>query len=220
MPSDARDVTTASGDLDGDGLPDKFATYHVPTGEQEEVLDEPGMYVDEFEPWRMRAELATGAVSDEVLTHWDYAAEALGAVDVNGDDRAEVWINPREGATAHFLGLVVLDGCRLEEVSDEAGRGVRFRHYITGIEQCCATVGLDCADIDGDGRSEIVETIKAGGHDPRNGETVPRSWSYEAYVLEGDSVRRVGGEQGLSTKPDVPLRFSDGLRCKSVGSWF
>ena len=216
MPSNARDVTTASGDLDGDGLTDRFATYHVPTGEQEEVLDEPGMYVDEFEPWRMRVELATGAVSDEVLTSWDHAAEVVGAVDVNGDKRAEVWINPRDGFTGHSLGLVLFDGCQLKQVSDQDGRRARFTDHITGAESCCASVGVECADADGDGRTEVVETRTEGGHDPRNGENVPRSWSYSAYRLEGDSVLRVGGADKLPEQPDLPLTFDDGLNCGSV----
>lgn len=185
VPDRARGRSGVVADLDGDGADDRFAVYH-----------DGG--------WRLRAELATGPSLDVAARHWTGRPLAAGAADVDGDGRDEVFVDPRDGGPARAIGLAVLVGCELREVT-EPGRGAARFVYAREDRPSHVRVGVDCVDIDGDDAVEVVETESDG----RTGE-----WSYLAHRLTGAEAVRSGAAQGTDERRrPAALRFASGVSC-------
>ena len=197
LPLHAHVKRSVVGDLDGDSRPDRFLLYEPsPNPGTEFLLDGP--------PPRMRVELATGAVVDvPTEIHWG-GAMAVGVADVNDDGRDEVVVDPMNGATGFTVDLVAFVGCRPRPVT-EPDDSLPVLYYYQN-SSCCVgvTVGVECADVDGDSRTELVKIV-----------TEPSGeWSYEAYRIEDD--RALPDASGHGTGPagrPANLRFSGGFDC-------
>ena len=119
----ASDATTAAGDFDGDGRPDRMLTYRAGPGG----------------PWRVRAELVAGGGAEAELPATAEGVRAVGgaAVDV-GPSQAGFAVVGR-GSTGVNLGLFVLRSCRLERVTV----GGRPAEFPVGVG-AAARAGLAC----------------------------------------------------------------------------
>lgn len=206
LPHDAEKVSTVGADLDGDGDHDRFSVYAVPVamdgGDSDGSADRP------FEG-RMRAELAAGPVLDVRVEGWTENAEVVGPADVDGDGRDEVFVNPRDGATAHRLAVVGLEGCRLGSVQYAAGGGeARFLFTATGNSSAGVTIGVECADPDGDGRLDVVET---------EDDHSLRRWQWTAWRVDAHGATASGsGTGGTDEERPATLSFSAGLSCLGI----
>ncbi|HEX2047496.1 MAG TPA: hypothetical protein VHF27_07015 [Acidimicrobiales bacterium] len=122
-PPGTTDATTAGGDFDGDGRPDRFLTYRVTPGGA----------------WRVRAELAAGGGGEVELPATAEGVKAVGGVVLDvGPSQAGFAVVGRGGA-GDTLGLFVLRSCRLERVT-LSGRPAEFPVGTTAT----ARAGLAC----------------------------------------------------------------------------
>ena len=171
---EAVDESVVLGDVDGNGRKDRVAFYEM------------------RDTWRVRLELGAGWVADHAVD-WDGAAVAIGATDVDGDGREEVWF-PANGATAHHVGIAVFAECRLREVTDANGDEARFLYAATGNSSAGWRLGTRCRD------AEIVEwSAHADG--------TATSRTYELRGSIADLVRESN---------DTPPGASYGLDCQGV----
>jgi hypothetical protein len=198
LPPDAEVERFVVGDLDGDRRPDRFLLY--------EPVPDPGTvgFVLDGPPPRLRVELATGAIIDVPTELYWRGSMAVGVADVNGDGRDEVVVDSRDGATGFTVDLVAFVGCRPRPVTEPDGALPVLYYYQNS--SCCVgeTVGVECADVDGDSRIEVV-TID---------EKPSGEWSYDAYHLEGELALPAasGHGSGPGGRP-ATLRFSGGFDC-------
>lgn len=205
--------STIRADVDGDGLPDVTTVYMLPSGRTEESHDEPGLAIDPDPKVRARVETGDGSVIDEELPWWVYQTDVEGATDLNGDGKAELWIDPHDGATAHHLGMVVFVDCGPRQVRADGPGPAAFLYSATGNASMGATVGIECVDLNDDGVVEIVtKDLEVDEGSER--------WSYVAYRLEADTVTVVAEEHGeaLATAGGGQLVNwrQDGLSCRRV----
>jgi len=200
LPLNAQAEKPVVGDLDGDNRPDRFLLYEPSPGPGTVDFDLSGP------PPRMRVELATGAIIDVPAETWRPGAMAVGVADVNQDGRDEVVVDPRDGATGFTVDLVAFVDCRPRPVTAPDGSLPTLYYY--QHSNCCIgeTVGVECADLDGDLRVELVAI-----DEKPSGE-----WSYDAYNVEDDrAVPAASGHGiGVATRP-AALRFSGGFDCDS-----
>jgi hypothetical protein len=152
MPADAADVSTASGDFDGDGAADTATTYRVGPKSAPE--------------WHVAVDLATGARADSIVPR-DLGrapgignAAVAGAVDVNGDGTDELWASVGSGSIGTLAALFVIDGCGVEAATAD-GTAVVFS--VGGASGSFA--GLDCTDVDGNGALDFVVQLQASSTD-------------------------------------------------------
>ena len=122
------DLTTASGDFDGDARPDRLVAYRVDAGG----------------PWRLRADLAAGGGAEADLPATAEGVKAVGGarLDVGPDDAAFAVVG--RGPAGVNLGLFVLRSCRLERVT-VAGRPAEFPVGTAGAARsgvACQVPGL------------------------------------------------------------------------------
>lgn len=208
--SDTTHRSSVHADFDGNRRADLMTIYALASERTVDNVDEPGTRTDPDPVVRVRVETDDGAVIDERLPWWGAYTEIFVATDLNRDDKAEAWVDPRNGATAHSLGMVVFVDCRARQVKADDGHGpAEFLHAVTGNASTGVTVGIECSDIDADGTSEIVTTE----HDEQSS-----WWSYAAYRLEGNAVRVTRKEEGrtLPSPENVALRWDGGLHCEQV----
>lgn len=109
-PSGATDTTTAPGDFDGDGKPDKLSTYRVASAGT----------------WHVRVELASGGSTEAELPATAQGVKAVGGakLDVGTGDAAFVVVGTNAGATN--LGLFALASCKLTRVTLAGGVPAEF----------------------------------------------------------------------------------------------
>ena len=100
-PPGTTDATSAAGDFDGDGRPDRMITYRVAAGGA----------------WRVRAELAAGGGGEAELPATAEGVKAVGGAVLDvGPSQAGFAVVERNAA-GDVLGLFVLRSCRLERVT-------------------------------------------------------------------------------------------------------
>jgi hypothetical protein len=209
QPASRADASAVRADLDGDGADDDLSVYATTARDADDPVQQ--------RAWRLRAALATGAVVDVAADLFEPVL--FGTTDLDGDGRAEAWLDPRDYNTAHNVELVVFDDCRPTLVTGPEGE-VRFPYGRGG--NCCPGLrpGTECVDVDGDGRNEIVTTAHDDGTDvnPDTGEPVhlPPTWAYTAYRLDGADVTVVREEADLPSDPGIGATFRPGLRCQGV----
>jgi hypothetical protein len=198
LPPEAEAEKAVVGDFDGDRRADRFLLY--------DPSPDPGTvaFPSDGPPPRMRVELAAGAIVDVPAETLWRGAMAVGVADVNHDGVDEVVVDPRRGATGFTVDLVTFVGCRPVPVTEPDGSPPVLYYYQNS--SCCVgeIVGVECADVDGDSRTELV-TID---------EKPSGEWSYQAYRLEGDHAvpARSGHGTGRAGRPGT-LRFSGGFDC-------
>ena len=186
-------------DLDADDLPDSVVADSGP----------PAAGIS----WRLMLliELSSGRTIRHRAS-WDSAVGLFGATDMNRDRRPEIWID-LGGNTAFTAGLITFDQDHsvLEIEPGPESFGV-FTYYGKGPN---LTLGLECTDLDGDGKAEIVETEQQAAitGDPIY-EDAPEHWRYLAYRFDGRSVALLREERGrsLETRPRPP-HWSSAFGC-------
>lgn len=184
----------AGGDVNGDGRQDRFVIY--PSSD--------GSYSD-LGSARIRAEFGGGGVVDVPAQTLGSGAEVVGTVDVDGDGRDEIIVDPHGGATAHGVGLVVVKDCRPHEVTAADGTVFELLYYQNSL--CCPgeAVGVDCVDVTGDSAVELVATSN----------TPSGEWSYVAYDLDAGHAFEVARARGRGpTGKPANVRFSWGFECR------
>ena len=192
MPADAADVSTTSGDFDGDGAPDTATAYRVGPKSAPE--------------WHLAVDLASGTRADSVvprdLGHAPGIGNAAvaGAVDVNGDGTDELWASVGSGSIGTLAALFYVDGCGVSAVSAD-GTPVVFS--VGGASGGFA--GVDGTDVDGNGALDFVVALQASSTD---GGTTYHTTETE-YVLT-DGMFGVLSQVPNTASPNDPdfARFS------------
>ncbi|HTC80788.1 MAG TPA: hypothetical protein VK848_04580 [Acidimicrobiia bacterium] len=203
LPGRVVDRHVVRADVDGDGRADRFVLYTVPSGRT--VVDhQTGRPVDPEPDGRIRIELAAGPVID-VSAGRPAGPAHFGAVDIDGDGRREVFARSGD---RNFGGLTVFAfrDCRMATVFGDFGAGnLYYQQPERGLAQ-----GIECTDVDGDGRREIVATSTG---------PEPDRWSYTAYRYAGGSARIVRSDHS-GTPPSrarpAGLLFAAGFTCPGV----
>ncbi len=125
-----RCIGTATADVDGDGRPDRIG--YILTNQSSDAL--PSLDVT------VRVVFADGRVS-ELRDTGQGAAAWIGAADVNGDHKAEVFYTTDRAVNADTGHIAVWDGHDVVQVHDAAGAPVSY----TVDEEALATSGLTCS---------------------------------------------------------------------------
>ncbi|MFP5254513.1 MAG: hypothetical protein ACLGI8_01555 [Acidimicrobiia bacterium] len=159
VPEGAAALTEAPGEIDGDGADDSLRTFLVD------------------ETWILQVELAAGGGAQLELGASSQGGMGLvGGADVDGDDRAEVWVRVGSGASTVILGVVRFDDCTLERVTLESGQALE----LPAGGSVGATAGVECrADqVDAD-----LTTFAAFYREGSGYEVTATQWSLEGRVL-------------------------------------
>jgi hypothetical protein len=110
IPVGAIDLATIAGDVDGDGMVDEISTY----GEPDRSV------------WWIRTELGRGeviesAIADALLFDLGFPlVRPVGAVDLDGDGTAEVFVVLSAGAATEDVGLIDVVGCTAVRMENAA----------------------------------------------------------------------------------------------------
>lgn len=159
VPADAAAVTEAPADVDGDGADDQLRTF---------LLDE---------TWVLQVEVAAGGGAELEMGQSGQGGMGLvGGADVDGDDRAEVWVRVGSGASTVIIGLVRFDECALARVTFEGGQPVE----LPAGGSVGATAGVECRadDVDAD-----LTTFAAFHREDLRYEVTATQWALEGTVL-------------------------------------
>lgn len=108
-PAPSVDATTAQGDFDGDGRPDRLVTGRVAAGGA----------------WRVRMELAAGGGAEAELPATADGVKAIGASTVDVGPAQAAFATVARNAVSLNVGVFVLRSCKVERVTD-AGRPAEF----------------------------------------------------------------------------------------------
>jgi hypothetical protein len=122
-PAPTVDATSAAGDFDGDGRPDRLVTARATAGG----------------PWRVRMELAAGGGAEAELPATAEGVKAVGGSTVDVGPAQAAFAVVGRNAVGSNMGLFVLRSCRVERVT-LAGRPAEFP-IATGAT---ARTGLAC----------------------------------------------------------------------------
>ena len=122
-PAGSTDATTAGGDFDGDGRPDRLLNYRVGPGGA----------------WRVRTELAAGGGAEVDLPATSEGVKAVGGASLDVGPAQAAFAVVGQSAAGTGLGLFVLQSCRLQRVT-VGGRPAEFAVRSGGL----ARAGLTC----------------------------------------------------------------------------
>jgi hypothetical protein len=202
LPRRAGCVTSATGDLDGDGRPDEVVVYalldrrHLPR------------------TWHIRGLLSrAGEQSLPLDAKSPSYRTVVGAVDADGDGRDEVFVKLFDhiyhSGASPVVTLFGVEKGRFEAVRTEEGDPLLID--VGGVSSFGR--GVECDDVDGDGALELVVLGIENAVSER-----PR-WRKFVYEWTGNRVRLEDVRQGRLeregfTDPRV-LRFYE-LRCRSL----
>ena len=136
----------------------------------------------------------------------------LGAADASGDGRPEAFVVVKQGASTVNVGLFRLQRGTLRRVV-VSGKGTEARD---GFQLGGGTThgdGIECRDVDGDGRDELV-TLHVRGFDPEQ----PLGWNEEIYRWRDDGLAfwRQGESGTISMRGDARLKRFYQLRCGAL----
>lgn len=176
LPNGAEHVTRAQGDFDADGRPDTFLVYAVSPHTGSEMR------------WVAQVDLATGSIVRATLPASDDPSGeiVLGAVDVNGDGRAEAFVRVHEGASDDFLRIYGLIGSRL--VPAHTVEGQTWEYGVGGSVEF--GTGLHCRVMDG--RPLLVTT----GFDFPGLPNIAR-WTRAEYRWDGLALTEASAQHGV-----------------------
>ena len=193
LPTTAVVDDRAVGDFDGDGRADRYVMYHAASGGR-------------LATTRLRLQLGSGSVRDSRSENQLGYGSVLSVVDVEADGDDDILIQS-SGNTAVYLAVVVLDGCELR-VARRAGRLMEF--FYSGTGQGWLTGGpgggVNCEDVDGDGRRELVAYERG-----RDGD-----WYRVAYRLRDARLRRLFRQRVADQTDDFAI-VTDGAECAAPG---
>jgi hypothetical protein len=110
LPSGVTDTTSAAGDFDGDGRPDRMSTYRVASAGT----------------WHVRVELAAGGATEAELPATAQGVKAVGGakLDVGTGDAAFAVVGTTPAGST--VGLFVLQACRLVRATLAGGVPAEF----------------------------------------------------------------------------------------------
>ena len=100
MPLEARDLTTAPVDFNGDGRPDTLRVYRLGT------------------TWHVRGEMGGTGFHDVVVAHHGPMMAALGGARIDADATEEGWVNVGSGAYTDHVSFYAYRNCRLLPAGD------------------------------------------------------------------------------------------------------
>jgi hypothetical protein len=196
VPNGAERVADATGDLDGDGEPDRLLTWGVTLGEGEVVF-------------RLKVVTATGHVSEVELVRNAGMADVrpLGTIPIGDGHRAALVVEDA-GASAELVSLWGLrdsgDGdCRLGRltVADDAAAPT------FPVGATASTVDdLLCTEVDGHPALTVRSAVATDDGDTYDWTTTSLSWDgVDALrVVATDEGTGTGGEIGLLAGTDCP----------------
>lgn len=199
MPADAADVSTTSGDLDGDDAADTATVYRIGPKSAPE--------------WHLAVDLASGARADSIVPRDLGGAQGIGnaavagAVDVNGDGTDELWASVGSGSTGTLAALFVVDGCGVEAATAD---GTALVFSVGGASGSFAGVG--CTDVDGDGALDFVVQRQATSSD--GGATYQTTET--EYVLVDGMFGVISQVPGTASPSDPDFARLSSFRCGPV----
>ncbi len=192
----------ASVNADRDGRKDRFGVC-VDVGEQLRGKASAAFY---------ETKTADGRVFDLAVPIADGIA---GVTDIDRDDVSEVWV-VQNGATAHHMGLVTfLDGAPVEADRPSGAEFSPLLYGVTGPSALTTSVGIECADVTGDGALDVIAEENERSIDS------PRVWvrgSLRAYTFDGRRLHRAFRTDAALLKERLQqvLELRGGLACDGV----
>ena len=134
--------------------------------------------------------------------------EVVQELDLTGDGRPEVVVDPHDGATGHSVVFGSKHGDAVRPVNGPDGSELRLVRYQNS--SCCPNlvVGVRCADLVGDDRLEMIGFER---------DDVLGTWEFTAYGFDGDRsvVRATGSSLAGDTFPGGVPEVG-GYRCRGV----
>jgi hypothetical protein len=199
-------LSRTAGDFDGDRARDQLAAYAE--------LDAAG----QPSQWYVRAELATGHVTDLALdATWvgPNGLVARRAVDANGDGRDEGFVTSTGGASNDAYNLFGLAGCQLRQVRITGSSALQV---LVGASLGHAE-GFDCQRADQRGRRLLTRWGIERAQDHPDGRST-YTWTRTSYRwAAGTLIHPVGTTSGtFVAAPEDPPPAEFTTRCGG-GSW-
>jgi hypothetical protein len=187
-PAGATQVTTAAGDVDGDGQDDVLASY---------VLGDAEAHV--------QVSLAAGGGDDAVVSTFSGtpAVSVLGGADVDGDGADEVWLRTGFGASASIVGLARVTGCQLAQVTWAGGDPVELA-VGGGVGSAS---GVAC-----DGRGDADLTAYSANSDDGTEYDITAT----DYALEGTTLVQTAVEAITASAGDSAFARATGFVCDGL----
>jgi len=134
--------------------------------------------------------------------------EVVQRIDLTGDGKQELVVDPHDGATAHTIAIASLEGRATKHIRSPEGDELRLLRYQNSM--CCLheMVGVKCVESAVDGRLELLE-FKV------NDETA--DWEYTTYRIDKDRaqvVARGRSVDGASFPGGLPT--AGGYQCRAT----
>ena len=186
-------VGRATADVDGDGRPDNIGLSATPPLSGDATADKPSQLV-------LRVVFANGRVAEyDDTAEWD--ASLIGAADVNGDGRAEIFYFNNTGANLHSGYILRWDGSKLVAVQGPDGKP--FNTFARGY--ALGGAGFRCS-----GSSFITMTIDDNGP--------PDGWNatQTTYHWNGNQLVKVASRSADGHHPTTGRTVGRGQRAEGV----
>jgi hypothetical protein len=188
IPEPASAESSATGDVDGDGQDDTLEVVHDAEG-----------------GWWLRVTLGSGDVTALALTTDNVGgAEMIGAADVDGDGKEELFAQTGAGASTATIGLFTLDGCAIAPITFD-GAPTQFP---VGAS-VGATSGLQCSN-----DPEAPASIFAYAGASSDGESYDVTWA--ELELEGTVLTQVNEGSGTAGYGDELYVAASTFHCDDV----
>jgi hypothetical protein len=143
--------------------------------------------------------------------------DLLGAADLDGDGRAEIFV-ANEGNTARAGGVLRVQGCAVSRVL-HAGQPFSYLYFGTGLG--CAPAcypNVDCLRINA-GIELVVSNAQRASGEPGSSNVPPLTddlvfaWTLERYQLRDGVMVSVDSRQGTARHADLPVPKRQGFNC-------
>jgi hypothetical protein len=148
---------------------------------------------------------------------WVTSPDILGAVDLDGDKRAEIFV-ANVGNTGRGGSIWQFDGCALDLVLTESGEPFVYVFWATGFgcgPACYPSVWCDDRgsgiELVASNASRMPDTI--GGAMPPLTDDLLYAWNIDRFRLHNGVAEPVSHKEGTVRHADLPVPRTQGFNC-------